>query len=218
VVATDHRLELTTGSTVDNLRPAIPRWDANHTAVFWMRGTYRHQSDFDQALVGLIRKPVEVTNKATYIDLTPETVTGHAAAWVYRDDYGNAGTAFECQSGSGPAPAPLAAAFTAPTAATYDVFAWFWSHPGQDWRLAAGLAPDRLRVFRRSNCQQVAARAFAGEALTAEGDRSLYQAYLGRRTLGQSEALTLHFAPAPGAGEGPNTRTSLDGLGYRAVR
>ena len=31
---------LTARSTMDNIRPIVPKWDANHTALVWLRGTY----------------------------------------------------------------------------------------------------------------------------------------------------------------------------------
>jgi hypothetical protein len=32
----------TRNSTVDNLRPVIPKWDDRRTAIVWMRGRYVH--------------------------------------------------------------------------------------------------------------------------------------------------------------------------------
>jgi hypothetical protein len=33
---------ITANSTVDNLRPIVPKWVGSRTALVWMRGTYRH--------------------------------------------------------------------------------------------------------------------------------------------------------------------------------
>jgi hypothetical protein len=41
-------------SQMDNLRPIVPIWDADHTALVWMRGTYRTMHDYDLDIVGLI--------------------------------------------------------------------------------------------------------------------------------------------------------------------
>jgi hypothetical protein len=38
---------------MDNLRPIVPVWDAEHTALVWMRGTYRSMHDYDLDIVGL---------------------------------------------------------------------------------------------------------------------------------------------------------------------
>ena len=44
---------ITFNSTTDNVRPIIPIWDADHTALLWMRGKYNSQVDFDMDIVGL---------------------------------------------------------------------------------------------------------------------------------------------------------------------
>ena len=48
---------LTMGSTMDNLRPVVPKWDANHTALLWMRGTYRTAQDIQMSIVGTLSGP-----------------------------------------------------------------------------------------------------------------------------------------------------------------
>ena len=45
---------LTAASTVDNLRPAVPKWNGTSTAVTWMRGTYSTYTNWDTQLVGMI--------------------------------------------------------------------------------------------------------------------------------------------------------------------
>ena len=45
---------LTAASTVDNLRPAVPKWNGTSTAVTWMRGTYSTYTSWDTELVGMI--------------------------------------------------------------------------------------------------------------------------------------------------------------------
>ena len=45
---------LTVGSTVDNLRPAVPKWNGDSTAVLWMRGTYATYTSWDTELVGMV--------------------------------------------------------------------------------------------------------------------------------------------------------------------
>lgn len=46
---------LTRNSTVDNIRPIIPRWDNDRRVVLWMRGTYRSYTDWDTDIVGLVQ-------------------------------------------------------------------------------------------------------------------------------------------------------------------
>ena len=46
---------ITKDSTVDNLRPLVPKWNDSRTALVWMRGEYRHNhGDWDTAVVALI--------------------------------------------------------------------------------------------------------------------------------------------------------------------
>lgn len=44
---------ITFNSTVDNLRPIVPIWDDQHTALVWMQGTYFSQVNYDLKIVGL---------------------------------------------------------------------------------------------------------------------------------------------------------------------
>ncbi|HEX2477598.1 MAG TPA: hypothetical protein VHK01_22770, partial [Lacipirellulaceae bacterium] len=44
---------ITFNSTVDNLRPIVPEWDDEHTALLWMRGTYTTYTNYNLDIVGL---------------------------------------------------------------------------------------------------------------------------------------------------------------------
>ncbi|HEY7376847.1 MAG TPA: hypothetical protein VIF57_32110, partial [Polyangia bacterium] len=46
--------QLTARSTMDNLRPIVPKWDASHTALLWMRGTYSSAQTFATQIVGVV--------------------------------------------------------------------------------------------------------------------------------------------------------------------
>lgn len=45
---------VTANSQVDNLRPVVPKWDAAHTALLWLRGSYTSAQSYDFKVVGLI--------------------------------------------------------------------------------------------------------------------------------------------------------------------
>ncbi len=45
---------VTANSTKDNVRPIVPKWDASHTALLWMQGTYDSAQKFEMAIVGTI--------------------------------------------------------------------------------------------------------------------------------------------------------------------
>jgi hypothetical protein len=48
---------ITKGSSEDNLRPIVPKWDAEHTALIWMKGTYRSAQDYTTSVMGVISGP-----------------------------------------------------------------------------------------------------------------------------------------------------------------
>jgi hypothetical protein len=39
---------------MDNLRPVVPKWDTEHTALLWLRGSYTSAQSYDFDVVGLI--------------------------------------------------------------------------------------------------------------------------------------------------------------------
>lgn len=46
---------VTKNSTVDNLRPIVPKWNGQSTALLWLRGTMRTFTDYELSPVALIR-------------------------------------------------------------------------------------------------------------------------------------------------------------------
>lgn len=44
---------ITENSTIDNLRPVVPEWTGQNTAVTWMRGNYNSYTNWDTEIVGL---------------------------------------------------------------------------------------------------------------------------------------------------------------------
>jgi hypothetical protein len=45
---------ITRNSTVDNIRPIVPKWDSRRTALVWMKGTYTSAQIYSMQIVGLI--------------------------------------------------------------------------------------------------------------------------------------------------------------------
>ena len=48
---------ITQNSTVDNLRPIVPKWDATHEALLWLKGTYTSAQSYTFSVVGLLLQP-----------------------------------------------------------------------------------------------------------------------------------------------------------------
>jgi len=47
---------ITRDSTVDNIRPVVPHWNAHHTALLWLRGVYYRYTDYDLDIVGILTR------------------------------------------------------------------------------------------------------------------------------------------------------------------
>jgi len=47
---------VTANSQMDNLRPVVPKWDAKHTALLWLRGTYTSAQSYSFKIVGFIEQ------------------------------------------------------------------------------------------------------------------------------------------------------------------
>jgi hypothetical protein len=58
---------ITQNSSVDNLRPIIPTWDADHTAVLWFRGKMSTSQRYDCAIVGIIESAKEQLGPMTFV-------------------------------------------------------------------------------------------------------------------------------------------------------
>jgi hypothetical protein len=69
---------VTADSTADNIRPIVPVWDADHTAVLWLRGSYTGYHDYDLDVVGVITEH-DTNTAATALSVTERSVRG--ATW-----------------------------------------------------------------------------------------------------------------------------------------
>ena len=47
---------ITMNSQSENLRPAVPKWDANNTALLWFRGPYQTAQSYDAQVMGIITR------------------------------------------------------------------------------------------------------------------------------------------------------------------
>lgn len=56
---------VTWDSGVDNLRPVVPIWDADHTALLWLRGGMRTYTDWNAAVVGHVGPTADVDTWCT---------------------------------------------------------------------------------------------------------------------------------------------------------
>lgn len=161
--------QITSNSTVDNLRPYVPRRNGGERCVVWFRGSYASYTSYACSIVGLFTTAVPTNApapKITYLDATSGaggntalaaggTFTPSAASsgtdglWRLRT-LGNAATTFEsggdistagnaAGGNNEDAPRLVTTIFGLTPGRRYGVYAYFWNASGQTWRIRAGL-------------------------------------------------------------------------------
>jgi hypothetical protein len=221
---------ITENSSFDNLRPIIPAWDENNTAVLWWRGTMDTSHDYDTAVVGILDRRGEDIGKISYVDadsinttlangsaLSFSGPTGGAGpadgAWHLRTGVGNSGVISADESGVENAPLiKTTAADLQP--GVYDVFAFFWANPSADWQISAGLSQDDLMLFRIRSSQQALPEHFLTPIDVSSASAALYRAYLGRKVVGDGGEIEVFVDDSAG---GASQQAWFDGIGYAAV-
>lgn len=222
---------ITQNSSHDNLRPIIPAWDADNTAVLWWRGSMSSSQRYDTAVVGIIDRKTEQLGVVSYYDATesnttlsdnsaltlsdPSPIAGASdGLWHLRTGVGNGSTVFTAdETGSEDTPT-IKTEITGVEAGIYDVFAYFWNDELQDWQIEAGLSQDDLMLFRIRGSQQAEASQFSGVHVLDEGTRSLYRAYLGRVQIEPDEAIKVFVNDSSGSGA---QSVWYDGVGIAQV-
>lgn len=224
---------ITCNSTVDNLRPIIPAWDASHTAVLWLRGRYRHMRAYDLGVVGIIdRSGCESTSRITYVDADESNTTladgsplgATAGAWRGRADdrwherhgFGNAGRVLASNEGGDEDAPRLRTRLDGLAAGTYDVFVFQWAHPAEDWRIQAGLSTSDMLVLRQKASQLATPDHFedSADVTLLGGSARMYRAYVGRADVPAAGTIDVLVDDVGGGGV---QRTWYDGLGYARV-
>ena len=208
---------VTENSSYDNLRPIIPSWDEDNTAVLWWRGTMSSSQNYDTAVVGVLDRNNEqqellnyvdaTTGNTTFFDGSPLTFTGPSTSagavdgsWHQRTNVGNGGDVFTTdESGQEDVPT-LKTELTGLNDGTYDIFAFFWSDVNQDWQIEAGLSENDLMLFRMRGSQQAEAEHFDAATTVDEGTRSLYRAYLGRADVSGGNPIDVFVNDSTGSG------------------
>jgi hypothetical protein len=177
----------------------------------------------------------------TYVDAVVPTDVGNSSPatntrlgdddlWAVRTVYGNGGVVYEAGGNYGDTANPENALRLKtsvvvpanPNGLGYDVFAYFWCDTSQ-WRIRASLTNDAgelpLFIAYTSPSTQAVATDFDTAVLVTEGNRNLWQAYLGIVGAGVTTGnVTIKAYIDDDAGHlTGNSRTWYDGIGYRAV-
>ncbi len=233
--------QITTDSTVDNLRPAIPKWDANNTAVFWLRGYYPYsvsggapQSNFDQVLVGMVECENEVVSRVSYIDasvnnttdangspFSPTVPSDSAGApdnqWHEYTGYGNGGSCFTAGDGGTENAPTIKTTINGLANGIYDVFAYFWSDPAEDWGLRGGFTPSDMLNFNKQSSQHAKVSQFTGTVEVTSYEAILYRVYIGRRRISRGDSIDVYIDDYDYSFINGPTRTTYDGVGVARV-
>lgn len=88
---------ITFNSTVHNIRPVVPKWDADNTAILWLRGSYTSYTNYDTDVVALINPELPVPQLTLAVDFG---ATGQIVAAGYQAFTRDANPASTSQSES----------------------------------------------------------------------------------------------------------------------
>lgn len=225
---------VTQGSTVDNLRPIVPSWSPDETALLFFRGDYQTQFLYDMSVMALIDRG-DCLGRVAYVDADTSN-TRHAdgtplmpsvgaerglpdGTWHERRLEGLNGESVLASGELGSEDAPsIRTELSFPDAGVYEVYAMFWAKPLADWRIAAAIEGRPLQVFRHRGAQQTAPGEFVSPVVTERDDLRLYRAYLGRVDV--SEGVSIHVVVDDAATESSTAgaeRTWYDGLAFAWV-
>jgi hypothetical protein len=226
--------QITFDSTVDNIRPAIPKWNANNTAVFWTRGSYPGQERYDFTLVGMVEEENTTLGLVDYIDaslsnttnadgsaFSPTGPSGSPGAidsrWHEYTGYGNGGSCYTAGD-SGTENAPMLKTIISGLAdGTYDVFAFFWCDPAADWGVRGGFTSSDLLCFNKQSSQHAEASQFSGSVEVAADAAILYRVYIGRKEVSGGVSVVVYIDDYDSSFTNRPARTTYDGVGVARV-
>ncbi len=229
------------GEEGGNIRPIIPAWDENNTALLWFRGTYFSAQNFDAAIVGIIDRKSEAVQSLNYIDANASNTTlsdgstlittgpdgnqgGDDDQWHIRTGYGNGGSVYtSSETGNGENAPVLKTKVHILESGTYDIWINFWRNPDADWRIKAGFSENDMKVFRQRGSEMVQVGEHGASILiNGGGNTFLYQAYLGRLEAADNDSFYVYVdddARQTGSTSlvGNTARTWYDGISYATV-
>jgi hypothetical protein len=229
--------QITFDSTVDNIRPAIPLWDAHNTAVFWERGDFPDQGQFDMVMVGLVEEQdVSLglvsytdanTNNTKNADDTSFSPTGPSGSppsadskWHEYTGYGNGNSCYTAGDNGTENVPTIKTTITGLSDGTYDVFAYFWCDPNADWGIRGGFtsASSDMLCFNKQSSQHAEASQFSGFVTVLDTGVALYRVYIGRKEISGGTPIVVYLDNYDSSYSGNvPTRTTYDGVGVASV-
>jgi hypothetical protein len=224
---------VTENSSVDNLRPIVPMWDAEREALLWLRGTYTTYTNYHLAVVGRIAAPEFTFAPATFVDATPSNTTlangqpanptgpssGQGAddgAWHLRSGYGNGGSVWTASETGGENAPLLRTRLSGLQPGKHDVFVVTWSNPNEDWTVRAGFAANTLRAYEKRGTAMVDNAAFTAPLLTSTGSVRAYSTWIGRAEADANGNLDVYLDDLD-SGQTGATRSWYDGVAVAPI-
>jgi hypothetical protein len=226
---------ITQNSYRDNLRPLMPFWDNNDSALLWFRGTYTSAQIVDGAALGIVEHRSEVVGQMHYVDATTTNtfLTNGAALvlspaanqWHLQTGVGNGGTILSSADSNVEHATNLMTQVNLPGPGTFDLWVNFWGNLAADWRIQAGLTVTNMQVYRSEKCEQVQPWTQDTTLVltnTSPASNYLYQAYVGRVVVTNNFTVNVLIGDWPYQ-TGTNVlvasscRTWYDGVSYAKV-
>ena len=82
---------VTARSTMDNIRPIVPKWDGSHTALLWMRGTYTSAQSYSMKIVGTLTTKPDTPPRVRQISATTRAIESTAGHRISAEALHNSG-------------------------------------------------------------------------------------------------------------------------------
>jgi len=228
-------------SVRDNLRPIVPEWSKNKTALLWWRGTYSTAQIYDAAVVGIIDSTTTQSNLMSYVDADttntfmadgtslihtgPDATTGATDnKWHIKTGVGNNSSVLSSSELGGENAPVIKTQVNISSAGSYDVWVNFWGTPASDWRIKAGLSANSMQLFRSMACKMVDSSSHNVSLLQSGDGNYLYQAYLGRVQVPSNGSFNvfvddsaIKVGTSGSTLTGNTNRTWYDGVSYALV-
>ncbi len=229
--------QITFDSTQNNTRPAIPKWDANNTAVVWTRGNWNQDNyeQYDLVVVGLVEQEGVTLGPVTYIDASPSnttesggsafTPTGPSGSpgaadneWHEYTGYGNGGSCYTAGDGGTENAPTIKTTISGLADGTYDVFAYFWANPNEDWGIRGGFTSSDMLCFSKQSSQFAETSQFSGSVTNLGNGVELYRVYIGRKEVSGGASVDVYIDDYDGSYDSnPPDHTTYDGVGVASV-
>ena len=226
---------ITQKSYRDNLRPIMPAWDNQDSALLWFRGTYTSAQIFDGAALGIVEHRSEVTGQMHYVDATTNNtfLTNGAALvlspaanqWHSQTGVGNGGTVISSADSVPETPTKLMTQVTRPARHLRSV-GQFLGKPGGGLADSSRPHLGNMQIYRSEKCQQVQPWTHDTSLVltnTSPANNYLYQAYVGRVVVTNDDTVTVFvdgYDVKTGTANtvtGNTCRTWYDGVSYAKV-